>query len=58
MIEAKRVIVLKNGVALKAGNGKARKFKSKRTADKFIVNLTRVATRQFLTRKNFEMIEI
>lgn len=58
MIKAKPVIVLKDGVALKDGNGKARKFKSKRAADKFIVNLTAVATKQFLTRKNFKMVEI
>jgi len=57
-MKAKRVIVLKNGVALKAGNGKARMFTSKAKADNFIVNLTRVATKQFLTRKNFEMIEV
>jgi hypothetical protein len=57
-MEAKRVIVLKNGVALKAGNGKARMFTSKAKADNFIVNLTVVATKQGLTRKNFEMIEV
>jgi len=57
-MEAKRVIVLKNGVALKAGNGKARMFQSKAKADNFIVNLTVVATKQNLTRKNFEMIEV
>ena len=58
MIKAIPVIVLKDGVALKDGNGKARKFKSKRAADKFIVNLTGVATKKFLTRKNFEMIPV
>ncbi len=58
MIEAKKVIVLKDGVALKAGNGKARVFASKAKADNFIVNLTRVATRKHLTRKNFVMIEV
>jgi hypothetical protein len=58
MIEAKKVIVLKDGVALKAGNGKARTFASKAKADRFIVNLTRVATKQHLTRKNFVMIEV
>jgi hypothetical protein len=58
MMKAKKVIVLKNGVALKAGNGKARKFASKAKADNFIVNLTRVATKQHLTRKNFELIEV
>ena len=58
MAKAKRVIVLKNGVALKAGNGKARMFASKAKADNFIVNLTVVATKQGLTRKNFERIEV
>jgi hypothetical protein len=33
-------------------------FQSKAKADNFIVNLTVVATKQNLTRKNFEMIEV
>jgi len=58
MAEAKRVIVLKNGVALKAGNGKARKFESKGKARNFVLNLMVVATKQHLTWANFEFIEV
>lgn len=57
-MNAKRVIVLKKGVALKAGNGKARVFKSKAAAKNFIYNLMIVATRQHLTLKDFNMIEV
>lgn len=55
---SKKVIVLKNGRALMAGNGKARIFASKGKARNFVLNLMVVATKQHLTWANFEMIEV
>jgi hypothetical protein len=53
-------VILKKGKAVLANKEKkkARKFNGQRKALNFIENMCRVATRQKLTRKDFELVKV
>jgi hypothetical protein len=53
-------VVFKKGKALLANRetGKARKFNGQRKALNFIENMIRVATRQKLVKKDFELVKV
>jgi len=53
-------VILKKGKALLANKdkGKARKFNGQRKALNFIENMIRVATRQKLTKADFNLVKV
>lgn len=53
-------VIFKKGKALLANKetGKARKFNGQRKALNFIENMIRVATRQKLVKKDFELVKV
>ena len=53
-------VILKKGKAILANKatGKARRFNGQRKALNFVENLIRVATRQKLTKADFELVKV
>lgn len=60
MAKRNTYVIFKKGEALLANKDerKARKFDGQRKALNFVENLIRVATRQKLTKKDFELVKI